>query len=73
MPGKDRTGPWGHGPRSGRAMGPCGMGHRMGMHRITTGYAPTKEQEIADLKAEKQMIEQGLKDIDTRLKELEKK
>ena len=23
MPGGDRTGPWGHGPRTGRAMGYC--------------------------------------------------
>lgn len=28
MPGRDRTGPWGEGPLTGRRMGPCG-GRRM--------------------------------------------
>jgi hypothetical protein len=26
MPRRDRTGPWGEGPRTGRQMGPCGGG-----------------------------------------------
>ena len=75
MPSRDRTGPWGHGPKTGRVMGPCvrGAGPMMGMHRKFTGYTPTKEQEMADLRAEKEMIENDLKEIEARLKELEKK
>ena len=73
MPYRDGTGPWGYGPRTGRGFGPCGRGPGMiGPRRFMT-YAPTREQEIADLKSEKEAVEQGLKDIEARLRELEKK
>jgi len=80
MPGFDRTGPWGYGPRTGRGLGPCGrgLGFRRGFGRGYSGYGPavytpTREQEIADLKAEKEAVEQEIKEIEARLKELEKK
>jgi hypothetical protein len=84
MPGFDRTGPMGYGPRTGRGMGPCGrgLGFRrglgMGLGRRYPGYgpvayAPTREQETADLKAERDAVQQELEEIDARLKELQKK
>ena len=73
MPGFDGTGPRGMGPMTGRGLGPCGCGRgfRRGFGR---GFwaEPTKEQEIADLKAEKGIIEQELESIKKRLSELEK-
>lgn len=96
MPGFDRTGPMGYGPRTGRATGPCGrgIGFRSGFGRgmgrgFGRGYwgygpgygpaghvpvqAPTNDQEIADLRAEKEAIETELRDIEARLGELEKR
>ena len=75
MPGNDRTGPTGYGPMTGRRLGPCarGMDRGMGFRFSGQGYAPTKEQELADLNAEKEMPKQELGQIDTRLKELESK
>jgi hypothetical protein len=88
MPGFNRTGPQGYGPMSGRGLGPCGRGLRMGTSRGLGrgmgryGYAPayeptntvriTKEQEMADLKAEKELMQQELKSVEQRIKELEK-
>lgn len=89
MPGFDRTGPIGRGPQTGRGLGPCGMGYGragfgrgfgrgMGFRRAWADYPeyaeyPTKEQEIADLKAEKELMEKGLESLKQRLKELENK
>ena len=91
MPGFDRTGPMGYGPRTGRGLGPCGMGFRrgagMGFGRgmgfraygpayaggYAPAYEPTREQEIAELRAEKELIERELDSIKERLKELETK
>lgn len=88
MPGFNRTGPQGHGPKTGRGLGPCQRGFRMGASRgfgrgmgRSFGYAAyeptnalrgTREQEIADLKAEKELMERDLKSVDQRIKELEK-
>ena len=69
MPGFDMTGPWGYGPMTGRGLGPCGRGFARGFGRgrrmyaqpgYAPAYAPTREQEIADLRAEKEMVEQEL-------------
>jgi hypothetical protein len=76
MPGRDGTGPWGYGPMTGRGLGPCGMGFRFGAGRDFgrgMGYAPTKEQEIEFLKHHKEFMEETLKEINERLKELESK
>ena len=89
VPWRDRTGPWGYGPLTGRGLGPCGMGLRAGAGRgpgrgmaraywgygpmIGPAYEPTREQEIADLKAEREEVRRELEEISARLKELEKK
>jgi len=76
---------FGRGMGFGRGFG-RGMGRGFGRLRGFAwrfGYAPysqpqvqpayTKEDEIADLKAEKELIERDLKAIEERLKELERK
>lgn len=82
MPNRDKTGPSGQGPLTGRGMGPCGGGLRRGMGRgfgrfmglrcryWSNPVELTKEDE-------KKMLEQELKDIESdkeaitkRLKEL---
>lgn len=70
MPMRDGRGPrWGGGPMSGWGMGPCarGSGFGRGYNRFRR---MTKEDEIEMLKAEKEVVEQDLKDIDKRLGEL---
>ncbi len=79
-----RTG-WGLGP-CGRGFGfRRGFGRGFGFRRFwgpapAWGYGPgyvpfepTKDQEIADLRAEREAIQQELRDIEARLKELESK
>ena len=77
MPGYDRTGPLGYGPQTGRGLGPCGRGFARGRcyRRFARSpqYEYKKEDEVADLKSEKELAERELKAIDERLKELEKK
>ena len=66
MPRYDGTGPAGRGPGTGWGMGPCGggMGYgRRGGGRFG-GYAPTTPT------AEKEVLEQELKDIKARLDQL---
>ena len=76
MPRFDGTGPMGAGPMTGRGMGPCGRGFARGRGFRNAWYPvptqPTKDEEIAELKAEKEAIENEKKAIETRLKELEK-
>jgi len=62
---------------AGRGFG-RGMGFRRGFipagsYGSAYAYEPTKEQETADLKAEKEAIMQEIRQIDQRLKELESK
>ena len=64
MPALDKTGPQGQGPMTGRGLGPCGGGKRMGFGRCR-GYgrglgryfgwnAPqTKEEKLDDVQAYK--------------------
>lgn len=70
-------------PARGLGMG-FGRGFRRGFGRgpamapgwgyaPAQAYQPTKEQEAADLKAEKETLERELEDIRARLKELESK
>ncbi len=63
MPNRDRTGPNGMGPMTGRGMGPCGRGFRRGFGR-GFGRAITKEEEKAELKAEKEEINKRLKELE---------
>jgi len=76
MPGYDRKGPDGYGPKTGRALGPCGSGQASrrcygrgfrgrGFGRSTTQPVElTKEQERKILEAEKQEIETKLKELE---------
>jgi hypothetical protein len=79
MPGFDRTGPRGLGPRTGRGMGPCGDGYGYG-----GGYGGgfgrgfggrrflTRKEEKESLEEETEALEQELKAIKERLAELKK-
>lgn len=82
MPGKDKTGPMGIGPMSGRGMGPCGGGMAYGGRsggrglgwRRFWGFYPApnvnKKEEAEILSEEAQALEEDLADIRSRLNEL---
>lgn len=62
MPYFDGTGPLGNGPLTGRGLGFCGFGRRMGFGR---GYrhwfrSPTAEEERQDLEAYRKDLEEEL-------------
>ncbi len=77
MPAFDQTGPRGQGPLTGRGMGPCGQGYRMGRFgRGMSGFgrglgryfgwnAPqTKEEKLEALKDYKQALKEELEDVE---------
>lgn len=80
MPGFDGRGPMGRGPMTGRGLGLCGRGFARG--RGFGRFAPaayalsqaqyTRKDELADLKAGKELMERDLRAIEERIKELEK-
>ena len=75
MPGFDRTGPSGLGPRTGRGSGPCGYGpgRRMGYGRgCDWGYrAPiTSQQEKEILTEDMGALQKEIEAIKARIKEL---
>ena len=88
MPGGDRTGPMGMGQMTGRGAGYC-AGYPARQPTTPPTLQPvqpvppaqpqqaypqyTREQEIADLRAERELIERDLKAIAERIKELENK
>jgi hypothetical protein len=72
MPGQDGTGPLGYGPRTGRGLGPCGLGLGFGRRmRANRGlgrycrlpYPQTKEEEMKVLKEYRQALEEELEDV----------
>jgi len=78
MPNKDRTGPQGQGPMTGRQMGNCngaepnvgrglarGRGFGRGRFLATAPTELTEAEEKKILEAEKQEIEKRLKEIKT--------
>ncbi len=65
MPGYDRTGPAGMGPRTGRGLGPCGRGY---WYREPITLTKTEEKKI--LEEELKELEEEKKEIQERLKEL---
>ena len=71
MPGFNRTGPSGLGPRTGRGFGPCGQGLRRGMG-CSMGYrAPiTSNQEKEILTEDMNFLQEEIKAIKERIKEL---
>ena len=77
MPQRDGTGPMGQGPLTGRGFGPCegtrpfgrgrGFGRGFGRGRCWQAmpFAQlTKEEETAELKREKELIEKRLKELE---------
>ena len=78
MPGFDRTGPMGYGPRTGRGLGPCGRGmaFRRGFGRGFGRFAePVNEKEALNeelkvIEEEKKFLDQDAAEIKKRLKEL---
>lgn len=66
MPGFDGTGPNGRGPMTGRGMGSCGRSRGFGRRIFGRffGNRVTKEEEKAELEAEKKEIEKRLKDLE---------
>lgn len=87
MPGRDGTGPYGFGPRTGRGFGPCagypvppyggcGYGRGRGYHWMRAGYpvmppAYDPTEEKADLENQVKFFESQLEQAKTRLKKME--
>ncbi|MCD4760218.1 DUF5320 family protein [archaeon] len=69
MPGYDRTGPRGRGPRTGRGLGPCGRGYRRG-YRHSEPIELTKTEEKKILTEELKDLEEEKKEIEKRIKEI---
>ena len=88
MPGFDRTGPLGYGPRSGRGLGPCGrgidfgrgrgmgrgMGIRKGIGMMGSPPPPSmaKKDEIQTMKDQGKALRNQLEEVKKRLKELKR-
>ena len=70
MPNRDGTGPEGRGP-TGWRMGGCFRGRGFGRGYGRFARAPTKEEELSELKAERKEIEQELEELKKRIEELE--
>ena len=77
MPGLDKTGPQGAGPKTGRGLGPCGGGQAYGRGgrggRCYCGryYSePSKEEEVEMLEEDAKVLKDELSAVDGRLKEL---
>jgi len=68
MPRFDGTGPMGYGPRTGRGMGPCGLGLRRGWG-CCGGYGPglrrtlSAKEELSTLEEEEKILEEELKAV----------
>ena len=81
MPGFDRTGPSGQGPRTGRGLGPCGSGtgfrrgRGMGFARgfgPRRGLGPRYDEQAEPTKEEQRMLlEAELQGLEAERKELE--
>ncbi len=87
MPWRDRTGPMGQGPMTGRGMGPCesgfrgrgfgrGLRARQFMREPVPAYAPvrySKEDEGQMLKEEIEILKKEREALEQDLKEMEKR
>ena len=67
MPNRDRTGPRGMGPRTGRGLGPCGTGMRRGFGR-GQGFQDMDDERRENLELENQELRKELKEIKRKLK-----
>ncbi len=71
MPARDKTGPLGEGPMTGRGFGFCGggrargfgMGFRRGFRRAPAAAQYSKEEEKAALREELELIKKRLEEI----------
>lgn len=68
MPNRDRTGPAGMGPLTGRGFGPCGSGLGRGPGRglcryFTWGQSKTDEEKRKSLTNYRQALEEELDDV----------
>lgn len=82
MPGFDRTGPMGMGPKTGRGFGPCGLGlgwrrkfgAGRGMGRYFGGWnwPQTKKNQLKALADYKKALEEELEDVKKEEGELSK-
>jgi len=87
MPARDRTGPGGHGPTTGRGMGDCGgeasegvgargwgrgWGQRLGRRWAGAGSnTPPAEDDVEGLRAESSRLKEELNAVERRLSSLE--
>ena len=79
MPYKDRTGPLGQGPLTGRGFGPCGdgksMGRRVGFGRgrgFRSWFASLSKDEVKEeLNSYKKNLEEELEQVKAEQKKLE--
>jgi len=82
MPGFDRTGPTGMGPRTGKGFGPCGLGWGWrkrfgagrGMGRYFSGWnwPQTQEDQAKALANYKKALKEELEDVEKEATELSK-
>jgi len=75
MPNKDKTGPLGNGPLTGRGFGPCGSGLKRGLGRglcryFTWGQSKTDEEKRQSLINYRQALEEELEDVKKQEEEL---
>lgn len=75
MPRFDGTGPYGHGPMTGCACGPCGMGmgfgRGMARGRRGMGFSPWSNKSKAEaLKEYRDFLKEELKEIEEAEREL---
>ncbi len=73
----DGTGPLGHGPRTGRGLGPCGLGSGRGFGRgfgfgLGRGSFGAQKNVVKDLKEYKEALKGELKATEEELAELPK-
>lgn len=79
MPARDKTGPLGEGPKTGRGLGPCVRGNSakslsgkgIGFRRGFRGRNLGADKEKQFLKEELKLLEEDIKEIKQRLKEIE--
>ncbi len=87
MPARDRTGPLGEGPMTGRGLGPCGRGLARGYGQgrglgLGRGFAwrardwsarPADRTVNISREEQKQVLEQELKDLEAEKQAIEKR
>lgn len=75
MPNRDKTGPLGNGPSTGRGFGPCGSGLKRGLGRglcryFTWGQSKTDEEKKQSLINYRKALEEELEVVKEQEEEL---